>query len=335
MSNKSESQFHPSGRLLRGFVVANNDPKHQGRVQVRIPELHGFDSNALNSETQGNSTGNYKVFEMDSSNSGISSNSISNNKSDFIETANLPWAQVLMPMDFIGFQKAPQDAKEIKSEKLSGTEKNTELYRSISREGERRGGFGKNIVLNPGTYVWIQQLGGSDNDLLVIGTYASENEFSNLTKPTGENPSNSCVYDSISGHYYTFDDATGDILIHNRSGTQFRWDSNGNSYNDVVANKNTSVQGNEIYHIDGSNTFRIGSTNTGLIEADQNITVKANDTLNVESNQNITIKGNKTDKISGSENIEVSGSTAIKTGGFRNDNTSGTHKITASVIYLN
>ena len=240
-----------------------------------------------------------------------------------------------MPMDFIGFQKAPQDAKEIKSEKLSGTEKNTELYRSISREGERRGGFGKNIVLNPGTYVWIQQLGGSDNDLLVLGTYASENEFSNLTKPTGENPSNSCVYDSITGHYYTFDDATGDILIHNRSGTQFRWDSTGNSYNDVVANKNTSVQGNEIYHIDGSNTFRIGSTNTGLIEADQNITVKANDTLNVESNQNITIKGNKTDKISGSENIEVSGSATIKTGGSRNDNTSGTHKITASVIYLN
>lgn len=318
-----EQQYTQFSRKLRGVVVANNDPLKQGRVQVRIPELHGFKQN----KTQNN----YELYNGE------------NNQEQAIEDKNLPWAEVLMPIDFIGFHKAPQDGKEIYSEKLNGVNESKTKYRDISREGDKRGGFGKNVKLIPGTFVWVELLGGDSNNLLVVGTYAAQGEFSQLTSDTDDTPANSFVYDSITGHYQTFDDDTGNIIMHNRSGTQFKWDSQGNEFNDVVKDKKTSVQGNETYHINGTSNLRVGGNVDESLEANRHTKIKSNDTREIEGNESVkingtgdrTVQGNQTENYNSNYTRKVGGSENTSVSGSRTTSTSGTHRITASVIYLN
>ena len=287
--------------LYRGVVTNNDDPKKGGRVQVRIFELHGLPESAT--------PGNYEV-----------SSGEKDSKFNFVEESNLPWAEVMQGIGYIGFWPAPGDGQDEFAANIDG-KGGKSAYKTITRSG-KHSGMGQNVILTPGTWVFCILENGNPNYPIVIGTVAADSEMHKNTKPK-----NTRIFDSITGHYEEWSDEDGKIIFHHRSGTTITFDENGNLYFNTVNTKKEYVQADSNLHIDGNcNEYTKG---------DVKEIMDSNHTLDVTKDEVINIKGNRTRSVKGAENISIQSNQNINVSGNKTESTSGNHVISANAIFLN
>jgi hypothetical protein len=273
-------------KLLRGIVVDNVDTTKSGRVKVRIFELHG-----LNSETtQGD------------------------NKALTVGDDELPWAEVMQPIDFIGFNsQTPQDIESFaKSIDGKGSKSGA---KTITHSGKKPG-TGYNRILAIGTWVFCLLDEGNPNKPVVIGTIAAKGEYTNSSAYR--------VYDSQTGHYEEFNDDTGEIIIHNRNGNELIFDSNTN----INSNSkfNSYAKGDYNVHTDSNSNKYVSSNETNTIKGNQESTISGNQTNTISGNQTNTISGNLESTATGNLNLSAA---------MVNVKGSGTIMIKAPMLMLN
>ena len=273
-------------KLLRGIVVDNVDTTNSGRVKVRIFELHGLNSSTIQGE----------------------------NKALSVDDNELPWAEVMQPIDFIGFNnQTPQDSESFaKSIDGKGSKSSS---KTITHSGKKPGS-GYNRILAIGTWVFCLLDEGNPNKPIVIGTIASKGEYT---------PSSAYrVYDSLTGHYEEFNDKTGEIIIHNRNGNEIIFDSNTN----INSNSkfNSYSKGDYNVHTDSNSNKYVASNDTNTIKGNQTNTISGNQTNEIKGNQTNTISGNIDSKATG--NLTIGGSMV-------NVKAQGTIMIKGPMIMLN
>lgn len=253
-------------KLLRGIVVDNVDTTNSGRVKVRIFELHGLNSETIQGEDKALSVGDEE----------------------------LPWAEVMQPIDFIGFNtQTPQETESFaKSIDGKGTKSGA---KTITHSGKKPG-TGYNRILAIGTWVFCLLDDGNPNKPIVIGTIAAKGEYTNSKAYR--------VYDSQTGHYEEFNDSTGEIIIHNRNG------------NEIVFDTNTNINSNSKF-----NSYAKGDYNVHT-DSNSNKYVSKNETNTINGNQESTISGNQTNTISGNQTNTISGN--LETSATVNMNLSAT-----------
>ncbi len=265
-------------KLYRGIVVDNKDPDNSGRVKVRIFEIHGV--------TPDLTKGNLEGLEI-------------------TPDENLPYAEVMQPIDFIGFSKKEKVQAESFAKSIDGKGSSSGAKTLI----DNKCGNGYNRILDIGVWVFCILENNNPNYPIVIGTMAAKNEY---TKSTAAR-----VYESPTGHYEEFNDETGAIILHNKNGNEVILDSEGfflnsnqklniyaqndlnihsKSINEFTENKTETLKELK-QEISGSNTQKIGGSQT--IEAQsQTFKTQANQTF--ESGAQTTIKGGSMVQIKGS-----------------------------------
>ena len=237
-------------KLYRGIVVDNVDPNKSGRVKVRIFELHG-----LPSDTE----------MLD----GTPSENLTQTPDD-----KLPWAEVMQPIDFYGFSKDSKTSVDSFAKSIDG--KGSKSAAKTIEYAEKNPGTGYNRIIHIGTWVYCILDNDNPNYPIIIGTMASNNEYSKSKAMR--------VYDSISGHYEEFNDETGDIIIHNK-------------------NSNELILGNDITALNASQKLNIYSKESTNLHTDDSLNAYTAKDLNT------TTKGSKTDKITGSWSSEAQSAT--------------------------
>lgn len=166
-------------QLLRGKVVNNDSPTRDGRVQVRIFVLHPEES---------------------------------------VKDEDLPWAEVMQGIDYIGFHKT---AKFDKNEKYDTLEVTDDKPRY--ENADKHPGLGKNTVIEIGTWVFCALDHENPNMPIVVGTIAAHKEINDRSNPLNQ------VKETVSGHLEEWDDNPGNerIRFHHRTGTDMLWKPDG------------------------------------------------------------------------------------------------------------
>lgn len=293
--------------LYRGIVVDNNSPRKNGRVKVRIFELHGYEEYDTNNIPQ-----NQK------------------RQDNFTNDADLPWCEVMQPISYIGFHNTQGfDNNEKPKANIDGSGKKQDIQ-SQRNLSDKRSGFGTNVVLEIGTWVFCVLDHSNPNYPIVIGTIASDNEINEMSNPLNQ------VTETVSGHYFERDDNPGNerIKTHHRTGTDYEMQANGNISEFAANDKTLQVSNNEITHVDGNSTKYVKSNVTN--------TVDGNQIEHIKGNENNIIDGDKTEQIKGNEVIEVSGQRTenVKGGIVQQTKSSliesgSLFKVTAGTIILN
>ena len=273
-------------KLLRGIVVDNVDTTNSGRVKVRIFELHGLNPNTIQGE----------------------------NKTLTMSDDELPWAEVMQPIDFIGFNsQSPQDSESFaKSIDGKGSKSGS---KTITHSGKKPG-TGYNRILAIGTWVFCLLDEGNPNKPVVIGTIAAKGEYT-LSEAYR-------VYDSQSGHYEEFNDKTGEIIIHNRNG------------NELVFDTNTNINSNSKFNSYSKGDYNIhtDSNSNKFVSSNETVTIKGNQTSTISGNQSNTISGNQTNTISGNLESKSQGNINLQ-GSMVNVKSDGTIMVKGSMLMLN
>lgn len=282
-------------RIYRGIVVNNDDPKKGGRVQVRIFELHGMSESAT--------PGLYPVTSGEK-----------DTKYNQIQESDLPWAEVMQSIDYIGYYPAPSDGSDEFANNIDGKGSKS-AYKTITRSGKYPG-FGYNVILTPGTWVFCVLDNNNPNLPIVIGCVAADNEMHKNTKPK-----NTRIYDSITGHYEEWSDEDGNIIFHHRTGTTITMNKVGEMTINTVKNKKEYTQENNLIHVDGEQNE--------YVKKDVNEKYDANHNLNVKSNEKLEVGSNRTRNVGGNEDIKISGNQKIAVSGNHNLNVSDSSTITA------
>ena len=122
--------------IYRGVVTANNSPTKDGRVQVRIFQIHGQNT----------------------------------------KDSDLPWAEVMQGVDFIGFFDGPKNVQ-VAYDKSSI---------DIVETPNSKKGYGKNTIIEIGTWVFCVFDHDNVNMPIVIGTIAGHNEINTLSNPKNQ-----------------------------------------------------------------------------------------------------------------------------------------------------
>lgn len=260
-------------KFYRGVVVNNDDPQKGGRVQVRIFELHGAPKDCT--------PGGYAV-----------SDGKLDVKNQIIDDTNLPWAEVIQPIDFIGFYPAPTDGENNHSRTIDGKGSKSS-YKTVSRSG-KHAGTGKNIILAVGVWVFCVLDNDNPNYPIVIGTVCADGEIH-----TNTGPNSNRIYDSITGFREEWNDDSGSVLFHHRSGTEIQMQTDGDYYLDVVNTKKEYIKNDDLSHYD-SNKFSYTRLNyeiivdenmKKIINGNENIIIAQNQTVDIGSNQNVHARG--------------------------------------------
>lgn len=243
-------------KFYRGIVVNNKDPKVGGRVQVRIFELHGMPETCSESE--------YQVFD------GNQDSNVSNITND-----HLPWAEVIQPIDFIGFFNTNHyDKNEQPKKVINGKGSKSQKSRRLRKKsGDHNDGFGQNRILEIGTWVFCVLENDNPNFPIVLGTISSNNEYSELTNPTSKR-----FYQSTSGHFEDWNDTPGEenIIIHHRTGSEFELEPNGDI--EVQSSKDYKhyVMKNSLIQVDGFENKRVDNDKIQSIGGDSITTASKN-----------------------------------------------------------
>jgi len=229
-------------KLYRGIVTNNKNPKsndsptRDGRVQVRLFEIHGPN----------------------------------------VKDKELPWAEVMQGIDYIGFFDGPKNI--------------TAPYDyNASNKGETPSpdpkiGYGKNTIIEIGTWVFCLLDHDNPNMPIVIGTIASHNEINEFSNPKNQ------VTRTVSGHMVEFDDNDGNerIHIHHKSGTDIEIGPDGTvtivNVKDVFMHtygeQKETIDGNETRLIKGNIDETSNGTCTELYKGTQHTTSNTHIKLN-------------------------------------------------------
>ena len=248
-------EFH----LYRGFVVDNNDTTQSGRVKVRLFELHGIQKQEANGAP----------------------------KADYVEDSELPWAEVMQPIDFVGFSTVQKSPVDTFSKSING-QGSKSAAQTVTYDS-RNPGTGYNRILAIGTWVFAILDNGNPNNPIVIGTIAAKKEY---TKSKAER-----VYDSLKGHYEEFNDTTGEIIIHNKNGNELILGDDGAYLNSNYKLNVYSAQDMNV-HTDTNYNFYAG--------ANIKETLKGNVESTISGNQSYKITGNSEFKITGNYELNAS-----------------------------
>lgn len=281
-------------QLYRGIVINNKDPKKGGRVQVKIFELHGMPENCT--------PGNYQVVSGEK-----------DTKYNQIKENDLPWAEVMQNIDFIGFYPAPSDGKDEFANTIDG-KGGKSAYKTITRSG-KHSGMGNNVILTIGTWVFCLLENGNPNYPIVIGAVAADNEMHKNT-----NEKNVRIYDSITGHYEEWGDDSGNIIFHHRSGTTITMTKDGDMHFNTTNIKKEYIQAASFLHRD--------STYNEFTKDDVSQIMNNNHNLKIINNQNEEVGSNRTRKVGGNENISIGSNQKVNAGGNINITTGG-------ILFLN
>ncbi len=258
--------------LYRGVVVNNKDPNNGGRVQVRIFELHGFNDGAT--------PGNYPVYT-----------GTPDTKYNIVNNNDLPWAEVIQNIDYIGFYPAPSDGSEEFAANIDGKGSKSG-YKTITRSG-KHSGTGYNRIIAEGAWVFCILENGNPNYPIVIGCVAADNEMHN-----NSGPMNTRIYDSITGHYEEWSDENGQIIFHHRSGTTITMTQDGNLYFNTVNIKKEYVNSDSFIHENANHYEFISIDKNVKIGNDENIVISNNLNRRIGSNETVNAGGNITMKAS-------------------------------------
>lgn len=275
--------------LYRGMVVNNKDPKNGGRVQVRIFELHGLPETST--------PGAYPVYTGEK-----------DTQFNHINDDDLPWAEVIQNIDYIGFYPAPSDGQDEYASTISGTGSKSG-YKTITRSG-KHAGTGYNRILAEGTWVFCFLENGNPNYPIVIGSIAADNEMHK-----NSSPNDTRIYDSLTGHYEEWSDDKGNIIFHHRSGTTITMNSEGEMHFNTVKIKKEYVQEDSLLHVDGNLKEYVQKDHLFKGDANRDINIKSNDNEVIGSNQAIDIGSNQTIKIGSNQTVNAGGNIRMTTGG--------------------
>lgn len=298
-------------QLLRGVVIDNDDPKRGGRVQVRIFDLHGPGDTA--------GPGSYPLTSGDSKDT----------KYNQVQESELPWAEVMQGIDYIGFNPAPSDGEEEYAQGIDGKGQKSGS-KTISRGG-KNAGTGYTRIISPGTWVFCVLENGNPNKPIVIGAIAADNEIhKNNDKDVVR------TFDSITGHYEEWNDRDGRIIFHHRTGTTITMEKEGEYYLNVVGLRNeyigkdysihkdsnyysytekddeTIIKGNEKRETHGTRDELIKQDHTETREANYTLKTKGNSEETIDGNETIEIKGNQDFKVKGNRDSEITGNDTLK-----------------------
>ena len=247
--------------LYRGIVVNNNDPKKGGRCQVKIFELHGMPETF--------SEGNYPTF-----------NGNQDENATQVNNDDLPWAEVMQPIDFIGYFNANHfDKSEMQKMQTNGMSASPVTRELRPTSGDKNNGFGYNRILEVGTWVFCILDFDNPNYPIIIGTVASNGEYANTTSPTHKR-----FYQSTSGHFESWNDTPGNenIILHHRTGSEVELAADGNINLQSKKDMTKYAKGNNFETIDGEEVRKIGS------------------------NRRVNVGGSETIKISGTQRVNAS-----------------------------
>lgn len=298
--------------LYRGIVVNNKDPKKGSRVQVRIFDLHGIPLTFSESK--------YQTF---------SGTPEENN--EIIKDDELPWAEVMQRIDYIGFFNTNSyDKSEKEKFVIDGAGSKEKKSREKRKSGDRIAGFGSNVILEVGTWVFVLLEQDDPNFPIVIGTVCSENEIHDFSKET-----NKRVYNSTSGHFEQWEDTKGkeNIQFHHRTGTEIEFEPDGSLETQVVKNNKLYVMENNLEQIDKNQKIQVDenshinvlknsiyeSGENTMITVHKNLVNRTDENNTFESGSNTIIKvgGNLTNTTEGSNMFKSGGTTTITNGGAK------------------
>lgn len=173
-------------KFYRGIVVDNADPKQSGRCKVRIFELHGLpqDAELLDGTPSADLTS--------------------------IEDDKLPWAEVMQPIDFMGFSKQEKKCPESFAASIDGT--GSKSGAKTIEYADKNPGTGYNRIIGIGTWVYCVLDNDNPNYPIIIGAMSAQGEYTTSKAHR--------VYDSEGGQYEEFNDSTGNIIIHNSNASE-------------------------------------------------------------------------------------------------------------------
>lgn len=273
-------------KFYRGIVIDNIDPNKSGRVKVRIFELHGLPDNT--ELIDGKPNENLQSVTDD----------------------NLPWAEVMQPIDFMGFSEQEKESTESFALSIDGT--GSKSGKKTIEYTDKNPGTGYNRIMQIGTWVYCVLDNDNPNFPIVIGSLAANNEYTQSSAYR--------VYDSPKGHYEEFNDETGDIIIHNKNSNEL-----------ILGNETTAINASQkfnLYAKDSINSHTDGKIQTyaeGDIQViskgaktekiqssysieSQDFNLKAQTNTAVEANSQVNIKGNSQIQIESNGVVQVKGS---------------------------
>lgn len=271
-------------KFYRGIVVDNADPKVSGRCKVRIFELHGLpqDTELLDGTPSADLTS--------------------------IEDDKLPWAEVMQPIDFMGFSKTEKKCPESFAASIDGT--GSKSGAKTIEYADKNPGTGYNRIIGIGTWVYCVLDNDNPNYPIIIGAMSAQGEYTTSKAHR--------VYDSEGGQYEEFNDTTGNIIIHNSNASELVIGKDStylNSSNklqtyskELIAshtdgNRKDFTKSDYTETIQGSKKSKI--TSSYGLEAQQ-ITAKAQSKATIEAQSQLSLKGK------GQATLESSGTTNIK-----------------------
>lgn len=231
-------------QLLRGKVVNNDSPTRDGRVQVRIFVLHPEES---------------------------------------VKDADLPWAEVMQGIDYIGFHDTSKFDQNEKYDNLEITDDKPRY-----ENADKHSGLGRNIVLEIGTWVFCVLDHDNSNMPIVVGTIAAHKEINSRSNPLNQ------VKETVSGHLEEWDDNSGNerIRFHHRTGTDmlFKPDGGfnlfttkdlyfhtlGNRTEQTDLNFAETTKGNKVEIVEGTITEQYKSDHTTITSGNKSELVSGN-----------------------------------------------------------
>jgi hypothetical protein len=239
-------------KLYRGIIIDNKDPNQSGRAQVRIFEIHGL----VETDPAGN-----KLVKRNP-----------NTKLKYVPDMSLPWAEVMQPIDFMGYSKDKKECKESYALGIDGTG-SKEGAKTIEY-ADKNPGTGYNRILGIGTWVFCVLENGNPNYPIIIGAIASKNEYT-ASKAYR-------VYDSIAGHYEEFNDEEQKIIIHHLDGSEI-------------------VMQQDCFGINASTKLNIFANEDAAFHTESNFNAY------IKKDTQLTIEGGLTEKVTKDISIEAKG----------------------------
>lgn len=236
-------------KLYRGIIIDNKDPNQSGRAKVRIFEVHGL----VETDPDGR-----KLVKRNP-----------NSKLGYVMDAKLPWAEVMQPIDFMGFSQTKKECKESYALGIDGTG-SKEGAKTIEY-ADKNPGTGYNRILGIGTWVFCVFDNDNVNYPIIIGAVAAKSEYT-ASKAYR-------VYDSIAGHYEEFNDEEQKIVIHHLDGSEI-------------------VMTQDCFGINASTKLNVFSNEDMAIHTESNFNQY------VKKDAKLTIEGGLTEKVTKSINVE-------------------------------
>lgn len=306
-------------RLLRGIVVNNKSPDHDGRVQVFLPTLYE----------------DAKLKDQ-----------------EFLD--NLPWSEIMAPLYFKGLDT--EIGNQVRNDYLKVKLEKSNQGRNVIKPAEMKvddyldkdSGQGICVVPQVGATVFCFLEDDDDNRPIVIGSVIGEQQYTNISSPDNSN-----TLHTTSGHLIEIDDTKDNerIHIHHKSGTDIEIQHDGTVDIGNAKDVNIITLGNISKFCNQNVDSRVKGNKTLNIEKDYNRTCNQNTTettfkdrkqvtegnLNIQTNQNVTenTKGNHTETIDGNHNERISGTKSVKSGTCTFNCDGATIRMSGGKIFLN